>query len=75
MNNKAFSKISIMYIAIVFLIVWAMFLAPQLAYWGHQAVINGAYSGIEALFYDNLNLVVGVIFIMALMGLSMTSGD
>lgn len=75
MSKKAFSKISIMYIAIVFLIVWALFIGPQLAYWGHQAVLNGGYAGIEALFYDNLNLVVGGIFLLALLGLSMTSGD
>ena len=34
---------------------WAFFLGPQLAYWGHITALQT--SGLEALFYDNLNFV------------------
>ena len=70
MNKKAFSKITIIYIALVFIIVWAMFIGPLLSTYGHLAVINGGYTGIEALFYENLNLVVAVVFFISLLGLA-----
>lgn len=41
---------------IFFVPFWAYFLGPQLAYWGHLTALQT--SGLEALFYDNLNLVL-----------------
>ena len=64
MNKKAISKISVVFFSLVFIILWALFLGPQLAFWGAVAVANGGYTGIEALLYNNLNLLVGVIFII-----------
>jgi len=73
MNRKAFSKISIIFYAIVFVIIWALVLADQLNTWGAVAIANGGYSGIEALFYQNLNLVVAVIFFISLLALGAVS--
>ena len=64
MNKRAISKISIVFFSLVFIILWALFFGPQLSIWGSVAVANGGYTGIEALLYSNLNLLVGVIFII-----------
>ena len=64
MNDKGISKISIVFFSITFIILWALFFGQQLATWGALAVVNGSYTGIEALFYNNLNLIVGFVFIV-----------
>lgn len=75
MNKKAVSKISIIFYAITFIIIWALFIAPQLSYWGSVAVANAGYTGIEAFFYENLNLLVGVIFFIFMLAISIYGGD
>lgn len=64
MKKKGLSNISIIFFSLVFIIFWSISFAPLLSEWGHQAVINGSYTGIEALFYENLNFVVAIIFII-----------
>jgi len=73
MNNKGLSKISLVFFAVVFVILWALFFGSQLTQWGNVAIINGGYSGIEAFFYGNLNLVVGCIFLISMLALGSVS--
>lgn len=68
-TKKGITKISIVFFSLVFIILWALFFAGQLSTWGNVAVINGGYTGIEALFYENLNAVVGVIFLISIIAL------
>jgi di/tricarboxylate transporter len=75
MNKKAFSKISIIFWSITFIILWAVFIAGQLATWGHAAVINGSLTGIEAFFFENLNLLVAVIFLIFILAIGLYGGD
>jgi hypothetical protein len=69
-NNKAQTGIiSIVFYVIVFIIFWVMAFGKLIAYWGHQAVINGGMTGIEAFMYDNINLMILIvlfIFILAI---------
>jgi hypothetical protein len=74
-NKKGLGKISIIFFSLVFVILWALFFAAQLSFWGHQAVINGNLSGIEAFFYDNINLVVGVIFSIFILAVASFYGE
>jgi hypothetical protein len=69
MNNQGISKISIIFFSIVFIILWALFFAGQLSTWGNVAIVNGGYTGIEAFFYANINLMVGIIFFIAILSL------
>jgi hypothetical protein len=73
-DKKALSKISIVFYSLVFLILWSIFIAGQLTLWGHTAVINGQLTGIEAFFYDNLNLLVGGIFLIFILAIGYYGG-
>ena len=75
MNKKAISRISIIFYSLMFLIIWAMFIAGQLSTWGALAVVNGGYTGIEAFFYENLNLFVGVMFFIFILAIAVYGGD
>ena len=61
-GKKGVSPVTIIFWSLTFIIVWAMFIGPLLATWGHVAVVNGDYTGVEALFYENLNWVVFIMF-------------
>lgn len=64
MNKKALSNISIMFFVFVFIVVWALFFAEQISTFGHLAVENGNLTGIEALLYDNLNTLIGIVLLI-----------
>lgn len=68
-NKKGFTTpITIFFMVLAFVIGWALVFGPMLATWGADAVENNNLSGVEALFYYNLNVlifVVLVIFILA----------
>lgn len=64
MNKKALSNISIMFFVFVFIVVWALFFAEQISTFGHLAVVNGGLTGIEALLYDNLNTLIGIVLLI-----------
>jgi len=67
-NKKAQTPITIMFWFLIAIIIWAVFAAPILTTWGHGVTLAGGYTGIEALFYDNLNFVIGIVLIMGLLG-------
>ena len=58
------SNISIIFYSLVFVIIWALFIAEQLTTWGNQAVVAGEMVGVEAFLYGHLNLIVGFIFLV-----------
>jgi hypothetical protein len=64
MNKQGISRISVVFFSIVFIILWALFFGSQLSAWGNVAIANGGYTGIEALLWGNLNIIVGFIFIV-----------
>lgn len=77
MNKRGFSVITVIFWAIIFVILWALFFAQQLSYWGHAAVVNSNLTGVEALFYDNVNLVIGfcfAVFVIAFGYIGLSSG-
>lgn len=58
-NKKGQTGIlTIIFIVGVFLFVWIMFAGKELARWGNNAVVMNNLTGIEALGFQNLNLVV-----------------
>lgn len=68
MNNKAVSPVTIFFYLLVFVIFYALFLGKWLRDSGIQMIENNHVTGIEALFYANLNWVVLIVvlcFILA----------
>lgn len=61
MNKQAQTGTLWIIVSILFTIaIWAVFAAPQLNYWGNQAVIAGNYTGLPYLFYQYINVWVGL---------------
>jgi hypothetical protein len=50
---------------IIFIIVWFVFLSAWLRDAGHDIVLSGNLSGIEAFILDNLNFMVFIIMLIA----------
>jgi hypothetical protein len=72
-DKKGLTKISIIFFSLVFIIIWALFIGQQVAYWGHLTVINGGLTGIEAFLYDNINLLIAIIFFIFIVALGIGS--
>ena len=62
MNKRAISPVTIIFWSITFVIIYSMALAPIISAAGAVAVVNGGYTGIEQMFYENLNLVIIILF-------------
>ena len=67
MNNKGYTQLTVLFVTVMFLILWPLFFATQLTYWGLVAINNGGLTGVEAFFYSNLNLLVGSVFLLFIM--------
>jgi hypothetical protein len=67
MDKKGFGRISIIFFSLVFVMLWALFFAPIISFWGHQIVVNGGYSGVEALGFNNINFIIGLVFFAFIM--------
>lgn len=74
MNKKGFSTITLIFWAIGALIVWAMFAAPIITTWGAAAITNGNLTGIEAFVYGSMNYIIGFVFLIAIMAISVYGG-
>jgi len=66
--NKKGQALTVIFFVLMFVIVWIMFFAEQLSYWGEMIVVNGGYTGFPAFFYNNLNLLIGVGLLLFIMG-------
>ena len=63
-NRKGQTILTVIFMSIVFLFVWIMFAGRELSRWGQQAILNGNLTGVEAFGFANLNLLVGVAFLV-----------
>lgn len=64
MDKKGQSPIKLVFVAIFFLAAWALFLGQWLATVGQGYITANNATGIEALFYSNLNFVVLIFFLL-----------
>lgn len=71
MNNKAqiFTPITMIFMLLVALIVWALFSAKFLNDSIGQALNTGYFSGVEAFLLSNLNLIILIALIIAIISL------
>ena len=60
------NPIKLLFNALLFLILWAMFLAEWLITVGTNYILKNNSTGIEAFFYNNLNFLVFICFILML---------
>lgn len=74
MNKKGLTNISIIFFVIVFIILWALFFADLLSTYGAQIVNENNLTGIEALLYSNLNLIVAVILLIFILAVGLGGG-
>jgi hypothetical protein len=74
MNRKALSNISIIFFIIVFIILWALVFANLLNTYGNQIVNENGLTGIEALLYGNLNLIVAIVLIIFIIAIGFGGG-
>ena len=65
MNNKA-NIISAMVVYFVFILVWFAALGGYINTVGEAAVESGGMSGLEAFFYENLNVVIFIIMTISI---------
>jgi len=68
LNNKGNTQITVVFVVLMFLILWPLFFATQLTYWGQTAIINGGLAGFEAFFFANLNAVIAFVLILFILG-------
>jgi len=61
------SPIKLLFTGIMFLVFWAMFLGKWLIMVGNNYIVANGSTGIEALFYNNLNFVVLIGFLLMLL--------
>lgn len=66
MNKRGQTIITVGFILLTAIMVYALALAPQLSYWGAEAASQT--SGIESVLWNNLNLfvVIGLIMFAAI---------
>lgn len=70
-NKSGFSVITLIFWVIGFIIIWALFVAKLLNDWGQAAIANNSLTGIEAFFYANLNFVIGIVFLIAILAIGL----
>lgn len=75
MKQGQVSNITIIFWVFVFITLWSLFFAGQISTWGHTAVVNGGLTGIEALLYDNLNLVIAVVLLIFIVAVGFGGGQ
>lgn len=57
-NNGQTGIIGFFFVLVIFIIMWALFLASWLSQIGSGAIINNSLTGLEAFIWGNLNLWV-----------------
>ena len=73
MNKKAITPITLFFWYIGFLIVWVMFAGAIIREQGQIAIVNNHLTGIEAMLFSNINLIVfimSIIFLFSAMYIS-----
>ena len=67
-NKKGVGIIGAIMLFMVFVVIWFVWLGGWVAYVGHQCVVDNGLTGVEAFALDNLNLIIMLIMILAMMG-------
>jgi len=75
MNKKGIGVITLIFWVISFVLVWSLFIGKMLNEWGQQAIITNSLTGIEAFFYGNLNFVVAIVFLIAILAMALWGGS
>jgi hypothetical protein len=66
-KSQIVTPITIFFYYIGFLIVWVLFASKIIREQGQLAIVNNGLTGIEAMMFSNLNLVVFIISIIFLL--------
>ena len=66
LNKKGMTPIGVIFTAVLFILVWALFGAKLISEWGQQAVTQHSLNGLEAFIYMNLNYVIFIVFIVGM---------
>lgn len=74
-NKKALGPIGAIMLFGVFLIIWFVWLGGWVAQMGHLAVTENNLTGVEAFFFDNLNLVIMVFMTLGMLAWSYFGGS
>lgn len=56
--NKRGNLLQYTFFLILFIAVWGLWLGAFLNDYGQQAITAGSYTGLEAMFWANLNMVI-----------------
>lgn len=73
-NKKGLTNISIIFFVLVFIILWALVFANLLSDYGNQIVNENNLTGVEALLYSNINLIVAIILLIFILALGFGGG-
>lgn len=67
-SKKAVGPIGAIMLFMFFIIIWFIWLGGWVAYVGHDVVVSNNLVGVEAFFFDNLNFVIMIVIILAMIG-------
>jgi len=74
-TKKGVGIIGAIMLFMVFIVMWFVWLGGWVAYVGHQAVVDNGLTGVEAFAFDNLNLSIMLVLILAMMGWAYFGGQ
>lgn len=58
MRKAQVGVIGVIFLLLMFIVIWLVWLGSWVSEVGAQAVIENNLSGVEAFFFENLNLVI-----------------
>lgn len=67
-NRKAVGPIGAVFLFGVFIIMWFVFLGAWVNTVCHGMVVDNNLTGVEAFILDNMNFVIFIVLILAMMG-------
>ena len=67
MNKKGVGAIAFVFIALLFLIFWIFAFAQMFTLAGNQYIASNDPTGFELFFYSNMNLFVGIGFLLSIL--------
>lgn len=59
--------IGVVFLFVVFMILWFMWLGGMVAAVGHQVVVDNDIVGLEAFFFENLNLWIMIAAVLGML--------
>lgn len=67
MNKKGQGPIGFIFLVLVFVIIWFIWLGSFVADWGARIVETNGFTGFEAFFFYNLNMVIFMCLILGIL--------